>query len=142
MCSVINYEEGGEHSLDQGDSEGEAMLQEIGTGKTPYVGQRDTRESSLNFHHMVNRRPYTTIKQPYILHNERRCTNRITAMETSFEYGSRVGIWRLLNLFEKHSMRVTMYAVGLALENNPPATKAMLDGGHEIASHCWRWFNL
>lgn len=42
--SVINYEEGGEHSLDQGDSEGEAMLQEIGTGKTPYVGQRDTRE--------------------------------------------------------------------------------------------------
>jgi len=103
---VINYEEGGEHSLDQGDSEGEAMLQEIGTGKTPYVGQRDT------------------------------------PMETSFEYGSRVGIWRLLKLFEKHSMRVTMYAVGLALENNPPATKAMLDGGHEIASHCWRWFNF
>lgn len=63
-------------------------------------------------------------------------------METSFEYGSRVGIWRLLNLFEKHSMQVTMYAVGLALENNPVATKAMLDGGHEIASHCWRWFNL
>jgi peptidoglycan/xylan/chitin deacetylase (PgdA/CDA1 family) len=63
------------------------------------------------------------------------------AMETSFEYGSRVGIWRLLDLFEKHDIRVTMYAVGLALEQNPPATQAMLEGGHEIASHCWRWFN-
>jgi peptidoglycan/xylan/chitin deacetylase (PgdA/CDA1 family) len=63
-------------------------------------------------------------------------------METSFEYGSRVGIWRLLNLFEKHDIPVTMYAVGLALENNRQATQAMLDGGHEITSHAWRWFNL
>lgn len=65
-----------------------------------------------------------------------------TAMETSFEYGSRVGIWRLLNLFDKHSIPVTMYAVGRALEVHPEATKAMLDAGHEICSHCWRWFNL
>lgn len=99
------------------------MLQEIGTGKTPYVGQRDTRKSSF----------YATLGTQKLIN---------LAMETSFEYGSRVGIWRLLNLFEKHSMRVTMYAVGLALENNMVATKAMLDGGHEIASHCWRWFNL
>ena len=63
-------------------------------------------------------------------------------METSFEYGSRVGIWRLLNLFEKNQIPLTIYAVGLALENNPPVTKAMIDGGHEICSHCWRWFNL
>nr|WVH01941.1 carbohydrate esterase family 4 protein [Naematelia aurantialba] len=103
---VINYEEGGEHSVAHGDTEGEVMLQETGPGKIPLVGERDT------------------------------------PVETSFEYGSRVGIWRLLNLFEKHNIRVTMYAVGLALEQNPPATQAMLDGGHEIASHCWRWFNF
>ena len=42
---MINYEEGGEHSLAQGDAEGEAMLQEVGTQKTPLVGERDTRES-------------------------------------------------------------------------------------------------
>jgi len=65
-----------------------------------------------------------------------------SAMETQFEYGSRVGIWRLLNLFDKHHIPVTMYAVGMALEQHPEATKAMIDGGHEIASHCWRWFNL
>jgi hypothetical protein len=41
---VINYEEGGEHSMAHGDGEGEAMLHEIGTQKTPLVGERDTRE--------------------------------------------------------------------------------------------------
>jgi hypothetical protein len=43
---VINYEEGGEHSMAHGDGEGEAMLHEIGTQKTPLVGERDTREWS------------------------------------------------------------------------------------------------
>lgn len=41
---MINYEEGGEHSLEHGDTEGEHMLHEIGVGKTPLKGERDTRE--------------------------------------------------------------------------------------------------
>ena len=42
-------------------------------------------------------------------------------METQFEYGSRRGMWRLLNLFEKHKIAITIYAVGKAYEQNPYA---------------------
>ena len=37
-------------------------------------------------------------------------------MESQFEYGARRGMWRLLNLFEKHGIRITVYAVGKAYE--------------------------
>jgi hypothetical protein len=43
QVSVINYEEGGEHSLDQGDTEGEALSFEQSIKKTPLIGERDIR---------------------------------------------------------------------------------------------------
>ena len=58
--------------------------------------------------------------------------------ESDYEYGSRVGIWRLLNLFEAHKMPITCYAVGQALEKNPDVAKPLKEGGHEIASHAYR----
>ena len=58
--------------------------------------------------------------------------------ESDFEYGSRVGIWRMLNTFEAHNMPVTIYAVGQALEKNPAVIQAFKDGEHEIASHAYR----
>jgi len=61
--------------------------------------------------------------------------------ESDYEYGSRVGIWRMLNLFEAHKMPITAYAVGQALEKNPAVAKALKDGGHEIASHAYRWID-
>lgn len=61
--------------------------------------------------------------------------------ESDYEYGSRVGIWRLLNLFEAHSMPITTYAVGQALEKNPDVAKALKAGGHEVASHAYRWID-
>lgn len=62
-------------------------------------------------------------------------------VESDYEYGSRVGIWRLLNLFESHGMPITAYAVGQALERNPEVARALRDGGHEIASHAYRWID-
>ena len=59
--------------------------------------------------------------------------------ETIFEYGSRAGFWRLMRLFSKYEMPVTFYAVGMALERHPAAARAMIDAGHEIASHGYRW---
>ena len=59
--------------------------------------------------------------------------------ETIFEYGSRAGFWRLMRLFAKYEMPVTFYAVGMALERNPDGARAMIDAGHEIASHGYRW---
>ncbi|MGQ0675712.1 MAG: allantoinase PuuE [Rhodospirillales bacterium] len=62
-------------------------------------------------------------------------------MESIYEYGSRVGVWRLLRLFEKRKLPLTVFAVGMALERNPGAAKAFVEGGHEVASHGWRWID-
>jgi allantoinase len=66
---------------------------------------------------------------------------RHMSMESIYEYGSRAGFWRLMRLFEERELPVTMFAVGMALERHPDAAKAMVELGHEIASHGWRWIN-
>jgi putative urate catabolism protein len=66
---------------------------------------------------------------------------RHMSMESLYEYGSRVGVWRILELFKRHRMPLTVYGVAMALERNPAAVEAFLAAGHEIASHGWRWIN-
>lgn len=70
--------------------------------------------------------------------NEPRVGQRDLQVESDYEYGSRVGIWRLLNLFEERKMRVTASVCGQALEKNRDVAKALVKGGHEIASHAYR----
>ncbi len=62
-------------------------------------------------------------------------------MESMYEYGSRVGFWRLHKLFTKHQMPVTVFGVAMALERNPEAVAAMLSADWEIASHGYRWID-
>jgi putative urate catabolism protein len=66
---------------------------------------------------------------------------RHMSMESLYEYGSRVGVWRILNLFERYEIPFTVYGVAMAMERNPGAVDALLKAGHEIASHGWRWIN-
>ena len=66
---------------------------------------------------------------------------RHMSMESLYEYGSRAGVWRILNLFRRHRLPLTVYGVAMALERNPAAVEAFLEAGHEIASHGWRWIN-
>jgi putative urate catabolism protein len=66
---------------------------------------------------------------------------RHMSMESIYEYGSRVGFWRLLRLFRERSVPATIFAVGMALERNPAAAAAMVEAGFEIASHGWRWID-
>jgi putative urate catabolism protein len=66
---------------------------------------------------------------------------RHMSMESLYEYGSRVGVWRILDLFARHKLPLTVYGVAMAMERNPAAVEAMLEAGHEIASHGWRWIN-
>ncbi len=66
---------------------------------------------------------------------------RHISMESLYEYGSRVGVWRLLRLFEKKRIPLTIFAVAMAAERNPAVIKAMVEAGHEIASHGFRWIN-
>src|SRR5262249_2545641 len=64
---------------------------------------------------------------------------RHMSMESLYEYGSRAGVWRLLRLFRERRLPFTVFAVGMALERNPEVARAMMEGGHEVASHGWRW---
>lgn len=62
-------------------------------------------------------------------------------MESIYEYGSRVGFWRLHRLFTRKNMPLTVFGVAMALERNPQAVAAMLDADWEIASHGYRWID-
>lgn len=101
---VLNYEEGAENSILNGDPGAETFLSEI-VGAAPVPGAR----------HM--------------------------SMESLYEYGSRAGVWRLLRLFHKYDVPVTVFAVAMALEKYPEMADAFLDHGHEIACHGYRWIN-
>jgi len=62
-------------------------------------------------------------------------------MESLYEYGSRVGWWRLHRLFTERKLPVTVFAVGMALARHPEAGAAMAEAGFEVASHGWRWID-
>ncbi len=101
---VLNYEEGGERTILDGDPVSENYLAEM-NGLPALEGRR----------------------------------NRF--VEDLFEYGSRAGFWRILKLFNERGIPFTSWAVGIALKRNPEAAAAMVAGGHEVASHHWRWFD-
>ena len=99
---VMNYEEGSEYSVPDGDGFSEATLTEAaGTGQT--VRGRDL------------------------------------AAESMFEYGSRVGFWRLMRIFRERDLPLTVFGCALALERNPEAAKAIVEAGHDVCCHGWRW---
>ena len=66
---------------------------------------------------------------------------RNLSVESVYEYGSRAGFWRLMRLFDKYGIKITCYAVAMALALHPDAARAMVAAGHEIASHGWRWID-
>ena len=66
---------------------------------------------------------------------------RHLSMESLYEYGSRVGVWRILRLFEERQIPITVFAVAMALERNPAVAEAALRAGHEICSHGYRWID-
>ena len=67
--------------------------------------------------------------------------NRHMTMESMYEYGSRVGVWRILREFERRRLPLTVFGVVSALQRYPELVSAFLDSSHEIASHGWRWIH-
>jgi len=53
------------------------------------------------------------------------------------EFGGRVGIWRLIELFDSHGIKATIFTPGRICELYPRAVKAASQSGHEIADHMW-----
>jgi len=66
---------------------------------------------------------------------------RHLSMEGIYEYGARAGVWRILREFERRGLPLTVFGVGMALERSPEVTQALLELGHEIACHGWRWIH-
>lgn len=99
---VMNYEEGSEPSIGDGESFSETGLTEA---------------------HGLNQAG----------------AGRDLAAESMFEYGSRVGFWRLVRLFEERNLPLTIFGCALALERNPEAVAKIRDNGYDICSHGWRW---
>jgi peptidoglycan/xylan/chitin deacetylase (PgdA/CDA1 family) len=99
----INYEEGGELCVQNGDDRSEVRLSDVAVSTRP--GGRD-----LN-------------------------------IESSYEYGSRVGYWRILRAFTDRGLRATVNLVGLAGWQNPRALQAMIDAGFDLQPHGWRWID-
>jgi allantoinase len=59
--------------------------------------------------------------------------------ESTFEFGSRVGVWRLLELLDRYKVTPTIFACAVALERNPLVTKALVERGCDFVGHGYRW---
>lgn len=66
---------------------------------------------------------------------------RHMSMESLYEYGSRVGVWRIFKLFQKKGIPLTIFGVAMALERNPAVAEAAIEAGYEICSHGYRWID-
>jgi peptidoglycan/xylan/chitin deacetylase (PgdA/CDA1 family) len=62
--------------------------------------------------------------------------------ESVYEYGSRAGVWRLLRLFDRYDLKVTVFACAVALLRNPAVAEWLTKAGHEPCAHGWRWSEL
>jgi len=100
---VLNFEEGAENTVLDGDPASETFLSEI------------INAQAFPMRHM--------------------------SMESLYEYGSRAGLWRVLRVFERHRLPLTVFAVAAAVRRHPEAAAALRELGHEIACHGLRWIS-
>lgn len=61
--------------------------------------------------------------------------------ESMFEYGSRVGIWRIMRILDKYDATCTIFANALALERNLEVARALVQHGYDMVGHGYRWIS-
>ena len=66
---------------------------------------------------------------------------RSPMVESAFEYGPRVGCWRLLRIFRQFGVKINVLGVVKGLQLYPELARAFVEDGHEIVSHGWRWID-
>ncbi len=64
---------------------------------------------------------------------------RDIGQEQQFAYGMRAGIWRMLDVLERHQIKTTFMMCGYAVERSPGIAHRVVAAGHEPAIHGWRW---
>jgi peptidoglycan/xylan/chitin deacetylase (PgdA/CDA1 family) len=58
-----------------------------------------------------------------------------------FAYGYTEGIPRLLDLMDKHNIKLSSFMIGRAVENQPDVAQEIVRRGHEAAAHGRTWEN-
>ena len=66
---------------------------------------------------------------------------RHMSMESLYEYGSRVGVWRILRLFREFEIPITVFAVALAIARNQELADYLVDESYDICAHGLRWID-
>ncbi len=99
---VMNYEEGAERTIEDGDGTSERALLEVPESRVR-AGDRDI------------------------------------AAESMYEYGARIGFWRLRRLFVERQLPLTVFAAAVALERAPDAARAIAESDWDVCCHGWRW---
>ncbi|HZD53978.1 MAG TPA: polysaccharide deacetylase family protein [Woeseiaceae bacterium] len=59
--------------------------------------------------------------------------------ESNYQYGLKAGAPRVMRLLDQYGVRATFTAAALSLERAPDLTGRIVEGGHEVCSHGWRW---
>ncbi|HEY2717753.1 MAG TPA: polysaccharide deacetylase family protein [Solirubrobacterales bacterium] len=77
----------------------------------------------------------TLVEAPYVVPEG----TRNLFLESTYEFGSRVGIWRLLALLDRLEVTPTFFACAQALELNPAVTAALVERGCDVVGHGYRW---
>ncbi|MFN3253413.1 polysaccharide deacetylase family protein [Roseibium album] len=62
-----------------------------------------------------------------------------TITPTWYQYGMAEGMPRLLDLWDRHDVKVTSHMVGHAVELQPDLAKDLVARGHEAAAHGYSW---
>jgi peptidoglycan/xylan/chitin deacetylase (PgdA/CDA1 family) len=58
---------------------------------------------------------------------------------TFYEYGAREGVRRVLDLLDKHHVKMTSFMIGDAVRRHPDVAAEIVRGGHEADAHGRRW---
>ncbi|ELX08945.1 putative polysaccharide deacetylase [Janthinobacterium sp. HH01] len=61
------------------------------------------------------------------------------AANTWFAYGYREGVPRMLDLWDKHGVKVTSHMIGEAARRHPELAREIVKRGHEASGHGPRW---
>ena len=59
--------------------------------------------------------------------------------ESNYQYGIKRGAPRIMELLKKYDIKSTFTAAALSLERAPEFAKEIVQDGHEVCSHGWRW---
>lgn len=96
---VLNFEEGAEYAISEGDAHNEAVYE------------------------VIDRLP--DIPDP--------------CLQSHFDYGTRVGWWRIMQVMQDFAVPCTVSACGAAIARLPELAQDAMQRGHEISAHGWRW---